>query len=134
MSKNKKVTLIIVAAVAAFVVLVIGAYAVFAAWWNGAFNFMFPREIATYQSPDGEYTLVFEQLGQPDFPFGPADVRLTLKNEKGRRVDRVSTSIYEDGANASEYNIQSISWGEDGVTVILKASEMKNKRVVLLYR
>ena len=32
MSKNKKVTLIIVAAVAAFVVLVIGAYAVFAAW------------------------------------------------------------------------------------------------------
>ena len=95
---------------------------------------MFPREIATYQSPDGEYTLVFEQLGEPGFPFGPADVRLTLKNEKGRRVDRVSTSIYEDGANASEYNIQSISWGEDGVTVVLKASEMKNKRVVLLYR
>ena len=134
MSKTKKVALIIVAAVAAFVVLVIGAYAVFAAWWNGAFNFMFPQEIATYPSPDGEYTLVFEQLGEPGFPFGPTDVRLTLKNEKGRRVDRVSTSIDDDGANAREYNVKSISWGEDGVTVILRASEMKDKRVVLLYR
>ena len=130
MSKTKKVALIVIAVV---VVSVIGAYAVFAAWWNGTLNFLFPHEIATYQSPDGAYTLVFEQLGDPGFPFGPTDVRLTLKNEKGRRVDRVSTSIYDDGANASEYNIKSIAWGEDGVTVVLRASEMKDKAVVIAY-
>ena len=104
-----------------------------AAFWNGAFNFLFPKEIATYHSPDGEYSLVFEQMGDPAWPFGPTDVRLTLKNNKGKTVKRVSTQIYDDGACANERHISSISWNDDAVVVILRGSEMKNKEVSMAY-
>ena len=108
MSKAGK-TILIILSIA--VVLVFGAFLFVGALWNGTFNFLLPKEIATYQSPDGEYSLVFEQMGDPAWPFGPTDVRLTLKN-----------------------NIASISWNDDEVVVVLRASEMKDKEVVMEYK
>ena len=43
------------------VVLLFIACSFIVAYWCGCFNFMFPHEVATYNSPDGEYSLVFEQ-------------------------------------------------------------------------
>ena len=130
MSKVGKIALIIFPIAVAFIV---GACLLIGAIWNGAFNFMFPKEIATYNSPNGEYSLVFEQLGDPKWPFGPTDVRLTLKNHDGKIIDRVSTQLNDDGANAREYNIASISWNDDAVIVVLRASEMKDKEVSIAY-
>ena len=130
MSKAGKIILIIFSIVVA---LIIGAWLFIGALWNGAFNFMLPEEIATYHSPDGEYSLVFEQMGSPGWPFGPTDVRLTLKNHDGKIIERVSTQVFNDGANASEYNIASISWNDDAVIIVLRASEMKDKEVSIAY-
>ena len=130
MSKAGKIILIIFLIVVA---LIIGAWLFIGALWSGAFNFMFPEEIATYNSPDGEYSLVFEQMGDPGWPFGPTDVRLTLKNHDGKIIERVSTQVFNDGANASEYNIASISWNDDAVIIVLRASEMKDKEVSIAY-
>lgn len=57
MSKAGK-TILIILSIA--VVLVFGAFLFVGALWNGTFNFLLPKEIATYQSPDGEYSLLFE--------------------------------------------------------------------------
>ena len=95
---------------------------------------MHPKEIATYNSPDGEYSLVFEQMGDPVWPFGPTDVRLTLKNYDGKIIERVSTQLSDDGANAHEYNIASISWDKDAVVVVLRASEMEDKEILIAYK
>ncbi|MBO5657014.1 MAG: hypothetical protein J6R94_02395 [Agathobacter sp.] len=130
MSKKGKIILIIVSIAFAFI---IGTYLFVGALWSGAFNFMHPKEIATYNSPDGEYSLVFEQMGDPAWPFGPTDVRLTLKYHDGKIIDRVSTQISDDGANASEHNIASISWDDSEVIVILRASEMEDKEVSIKY-
>ena len=130
MSKAGKIILIIFLIVVA---LIIGAWLFIGALWNGAFNFMLPEEIATYNSPDGEYSLVFEQMGDPGWPFGPTDVRLTLKNHDGKIIERVSTQVFNDGANASEYNIASISWNDDAVVVILRGAEMEDKEVSIAY-
>ena len=130
MSKAGKIILIIFSIIVA---LIIGGYLLIAALWNGSFNFMLPNEIATYNSPDGEYSLVFEQMGDPGWPFGPTDVRLTLKNHDGKIIERVSTQVFNDGANASEYNIASISWNDDAVIIVLRASEMKDKEVSIVY-
>ena len=129
MSKAGK-TILIILSIA--VVLVFGAFFV-GALWNGTFNFLLPKEITTYQSPDGEYSLVFEQMGDPAWPFGPTDVRLTLKNNNGKIIERVSTQLNDDGTNASENNIASISWNSDEVVVVLRASEMKDKKVSIAY-
>ena len=110
MSKAGKTILIILSIT---VVLVFGAFLFVGALWNGTFNFLLPKEIATYQSPDGEYSLVFEQMGDPAWPFGPTDVRLTLKDNNGKIIERVSTQINDDGTNASKNNIASISWNDD---------------------
>lgn len=131
MSKTGKIILLILSIVVA---LIIGGYLLVVAFWNGTFNFMLPKEIATYNSPDGEYSLVFEQMGDPQWPFGPTDVRLTLKNYDGKIIERVSTQLSDDGANAGEHNIASISWDNDAVVVVLRASEMEDKEVSIAYK
>ena len=130
MAKAGKVILIILAVAVAFM---FGVFLFVGALWNGTFNFMLPKEVATYQSPDGEYSLVFEQMGDPAWPFGPTDVRLTLKTNKGKIIERVSTQLNDDGTSASENNIASVSWNDDAVVIILRASEMKDKEVVISY-
>ena len=130
MRKTGKIILIILSIAVA---LVIGTYLFIGALWGGAFNFMLPKEIVTYNSPDGEYSLIFEQMGDPQWPFGPTDVRLTLKNHDGKIIERVSTQLSDDGANASEHNIASVFWNDDAVIVVLRASEMNDKEVSIAY-
>ena len=130
MGKTGKTILIVLLIVLA---LIVGTFLLVGALWSGVFNFMLPKEIATYHSPDGEYSLVFEQMGDPAWPFGPTDVRLTLKNNNGKIIERVSTQLNDDGTNASENNIASISWKSDEVVVVLRASEMKDKEVSIAY-
>ncbi len=129
-SKTAKIVLIIISIAVAFI---IGTCLFIGAIWGGAFNFIQSKEIGTYNSPDGEYSLVFEQMGDPQWPFGPTDVRLTLKNYEGEIIERVSTQLRDDGANASEHNIVSVSWNDDAVIVVLRASEMKDKEVSIAY-
>ena len=131
MSKAGKIIWIIAAAA---LVLIIGAWLLIGAIWSGAFNFMLPSEIATYQSPDKAYSLVFEQMGDPAWPFGPTDVRLTLKNPDGKIMDRISTQVFNDGGNASEDNIASVSWNRNAVIVVLRSWEAEDQEVSLAYR
>ena len=131
MGKAGKIILLILSIT---VTLMIGVYFFIGALWSGAFNFMFPNEIVTYQSIDGEYELVFEQMGDPAWPFGPTDVRLTLKNQDGKVIKRVSAQVFNDGGNASENNIASISWKDDAVVVVLSACEMEDKEVSIAYK
>ena len=131
MSKAGKIVLLIVSITVA---LILAAWLFIGALWSGAFNFMLPNEIATYHSPDGEYSLIFEQMGDPAWPFGPADVRLTLKNCNGKKIERVSTQVFNDGGNASEWNIAAISWNDDAVVVVLRAAEMEDKEIAIAYK
>ena len=130
MNKAGKIILIILSIA---VTLMIGAWLFVGALWTGAFNFMLPSEIATYNSPDGEYSLVFEQMGDPAWPFGPADVRLTLKDHNSKIIERVSTQVFNDGGCASEWNIKSISWNHDAVVVILRSAEAQDQEVFIPY-
>ena len=100
---------------------------------NGVFNRFFPTEVATVESPDGQYVLVYQQLGDPDWPYGATDVRLVLKDRNGKKLATVSLSIADDGSAASEQNIKSVEWKENEVVVVLQASEMADKEVVIRY-
>ena len=128
--RGSKIILLILLSVIA---LLIVACILFVGFWGGAFNFLFPKEIATYNSPDGEYSLVFEQMGDPVWPFGPTDVRFTLKNSDSKIIKRVSAQIHDDGLSAGEGHISSISWNDDAVVLILQGSEMQDKEVSIAY-
>ena len=130
MSKTSRIILTIF--LISVVIVIVGFYLVIA-FWNGTFNFMLSNEIATYNSPNGEYLLVFEQMGDPGWPFGPTDVRLTLKDQKGRIIERVSSKIYNDGASASKKSIRSVSWRDDVVVVVLQGDEMPDEEIIIPY-
>lgn len=130
MNKALKIVLIVFSV---SIALILGTCLLISAFWNGTFNFLDPKEIATYNSPDGEYSLVFEQLGEPRGLFGPTDVRLTLKNRDGKTVGRAEAQVFDDGANAHERTVASVSWNEYGVAVVLRASEMEDKEISIPY-
>ena len=130
MGKAGKLIWILLSAAA---VLMICAWLFVGAVWSGALNFLFPTEIASYHSPDGAYALVFEQMGDPGWPFGPADVRLTMETREGKRIGRVSAQVFNDGGSAGEQNITSVSWNADGVTVILRSAEAEDQQISIPY-
>jgi hypothetical protein len=101
---------------------------------NGAFNKFDVRDIETYESPDSNYTLIFQQLGDPEWPFGTTDVRLLLKDKNQKKIDSIDTSIQDDGANAYSGNIKSEEWRNDSVIIILQASEMEDKEVKIMFK
>lgn len=109
-------------------VMLIGTFAL---WWNGAFNKLDVKNIASYEK--NGYILFFQQLGDPQWPFGSTDVRLLLKNQQGKVISKYDTSIQDDGANAGEHNIASVEWFEDRVIVILCASEMKDREIIISF-
>ena len=102
-------------------------------FWSGGLNFLFPEEITTFESLDGKYTLVFEQMGDPGWPFGSAEVRLTLKDSGGKTLDRVSANVYNDGGDAHSGNIEKIQWGETEVVVTLSSDEHPDQIITLFY-
>jgi hypothetical protein len=73
-------------------------------------------------------------MGDPAWPFGPADVRLTLENRSGKRIGRISTQVFNDGGSAGEWNIRSVSWGDEAVSVVLRGAEMEDKEITLAYK
>ena len=128
MAKWLRITLILLAVLFAVAVAFMGLVGIL---WSGVLNFLFPQEVATYESPDNEYTLVFEQVGSP-FLFSPTHVRLTLKNSRGRNIDRVTLPLYNDGVNAKPNNIKSIHWGEHEVVVEIDHFDgFENQEIIL---
>ena len=131
MNKNGKVLLLILSIVAVLIILM---YLLCVASWHGVFDQNEIKEIATYNSPDGEYSLIFEQIGDPAWPYGSTDVRLTLKDHNCKMIGCISTHIQNDGWDASEHSVVSVSWNDDAVVVVLCGSEMQDKEVVIPYK
>ena len=127
MRKNKIVLIIL----STLFVIVIAFIGTFVLWWNGAFDKFIVREIVSYE--ENGYTLIFQQLGDPQWPFGSTEVRLILKNQQGKIINKYDTSIQDDGANAGERNIALVEWFEDRVIVILCASEMEDREIIISF-
>lgn len=128
MRKNK-IVLIILSTLFVIVIAFIGAFVL---WWNGAFNKLDIRNITSYEN--NGYTLSFQQLGEPQWSFGPTYVRLLLKDQQGKIIKKYDTSISDDGVDAGEHNIASVEWFDDKVIVVLQASEMEDREIIIPFK
>ncbi len=126
---KKKIIIAIISTFSAGVVLIAACIG----WF--VYNNEYKLTLAgTENSPDGNYAVVFQMVGSPDWPFGSTAVRITVKeiknNEKLRVID---TSIHNDGGVLSEYNWD-VLWQDESVKIILKGSEQKDAvHIVMLY-
>lgn len=128
MKINKKVTIIFSALLVTGIMLIV----IFVLWWNGAFNKLDIRNITSYEN--NGYTLSFQQLGEPQWSFGPTYVRLLLKDQQGKIIKKYDTSISDDGVDAGEHNIASVEWFDDKVIVVLQASEMEDREIIIPFK
>ena len=52
---------------------------------------------------------------------------ITTRSSLDKSAVEIINASMDDGANAREHNIASISWKDDAVVVVLRASEMEDK-------
>jgi len=128
MRKNK-IVLIVLSTLFVIVIAFIGAFVL---WWNGAFNKFDVSDIVSYE--ENGYTLTFQQLGEPQWSFGPTYGRLLLKDQQGKIIKKYDTSISDDGVDAGEHNVASVEWFDDKVVVVLQASEMEDREIIIPFK
>lgn len=80
---------------------------------------------------NGEYIVVLQSVGEPDFPFGSASGQLVLK--KGETIiSETDFEIANDGGYFSA-NSWSVMWFDDYVEITLSGEEQLDELVTLNY-
>ena len=87
--------------------------------------------IAVYTNTENGYEVVFEQVGEA-FTFGPHNVKITLKDASGKKVDQIDATIFNDGATLSEYNA-TVHWEDSKVIITLHGCEQKDEVYEFFY-
>lgn len=82
-------------------------------------------DVAEKTSPDGQYVAVFQEVGTPVWPFGPASVRITVKETSGRKIEVIRTTIQDDGARVKPFHWK-VVWGDNEVVITLNGSEQED--------
>lgn len=83
-------------------------------------------DLAEIKSDNGEYSITLQQVGAPKGAFGPADVRVTLKDMSGEILHEFDSEIANDGKSLNQHNWR-VEWDEETVTVILDGEEQEEE-------
>lgn len=89
--------------------------------------------VAKYENPKNNYTILLQSVGEPEWPFGDTTVKVTLLNNKGRKVKTFVTDISDDGASVREENIE-VKWCDNYVEVVLKGGEQEDDIYQIKYK
>ena len=89
------------------------------------------HDVASYTSPDGKYELLFQQVGDPDWPFGYTHARLVLKDEAGT-IAKYSFDIADDGANARS-DLCQVTWKATQVDAVISGEEQNDNQYILFF-
>ena len=82
-------------------------------------------------SQDGKYELLFQQIGDPDWPFGFTHARLVLKDELGT-IAKYSFDVRNDGASVHSDSWQ-VTWKEDSVEAVISGEEQNDEQYILYF-
>ena len=89
------------------------------------------HDVAYSTSQDGKYVLLFQQVGDPDWPFGHTHARLILKDESGT-IAKYSFDVANDGANVHSDSWQ-VTWKDTCVEAVISGEEQNDCQYVLYY-
>ena len=89
------------------------------------------HDVASYTSPNGKYELLFQQVGDPDWPFGHTHARLVLQDEAGT-IAKYSFDIADDGANASS-DLCQVTWKATQVEAVISGEEQNDNQYILYF-
>ena len=89
-------------------------------------------DVTEFVNEENKYKIIFQAVGEPEWPFGRTKVKVTLVNSYNMKIKSFKEYIRDDGATASKYNID-VNWKDNYVEVILKGSEQKDDIHILKY-
>ena len=87
--------------------------------------------IGREQSPDGRYSVIFQAVGEADWPFGASHAKVTVKDGK-RTVDSFFQDIYDDGVQFIPENY-SVEWMKYGCIIHFIGSEQPDSEIEVFY-
>ena len=83
------------------------------------------------ESPNGRYSILFQSVGEADWPFGYSHAKVTVK-EGDRLIKTFREDIADDGGQFIPGNY-SVEWLEDEVVITFMGSEQPDKKVEIFY-
>ena len=89
------------------------------------------HEVADSKSQDGKYVLLFQQVGDPDWPFGYTHARLVLKDESGI-IAKYDFDVANDGGNVHP-DLWQVTWRENCVEAVISGEEQKDIQYILYF-
>lgn len=105
------------------------------ALWMGWFIYVTEyriTDIDTDISPDGQYALQFQAVGEPDFPFGDSHARIVLKRGNTILAKTGTLDVANDGGTLAKGNWDT-EWKDDRAIVTLHGEEQPDAFVVLYF-
>ncbi len=82
-------------------------------------------------SPDGRYRLLFQAIGEADFPFGSSHARVTLYDDD-RKITSFDEDIADDGGQFRPENY-SVIWMPYGAVITFTGSEQADHEEEVFY-
>lgn len=82
-------------------------------------------------SPSGEYEVIYQSVGEPDWPFGYSHARILLK-QKNRTVTKFRFDIANDGGILYPDSWQ-VRWTDTCVRVIVSGEEQYDVLYTLIF-
>ena len=130
----KKKTIISVVSISVLIFILIFIL-VFSATRYFIFSFIYSKnkltDVGTEISPDGKYSVLFQMVGQPDWPFGATTVKVTVTEVgSNKQLEVIDASINDDGATLRKSN-WTVVWQSDTVEITLKGSEQEDKSYIV---
>ena len=89
------------------------------------------HEIADSTSQDGKYVLLFQQVGDPDWPFGHTHARLVLKDESGI-IAKYHFDVANDGGNVHP-DLWQVTWRKNCVEAVISGEEQNDNQYILYF-
>lgn len=88
-------------------------------------------DIDSSVSDDGQYELLFQSVGEPDWPFGSSHARLALRHGS-RSVTKYKLDVENDGKVLYADNWR-VSWEDNCVKVTISAEEQADILYILFF-
>ena len=82
-------------------------------------------------SVDGSYEIVFQAIGEPDWPFGYSHARLVLK-DGNRIISKYRINVANDGGTLSQDN-WNVSWQDSCVQIMICGEEQGDELYALYF-
>ena len=90
-------------------------------------------DVAEFVNEENKYKIIFQAVGEPEWPFGRTKVKVTLVNSNNEKIKSFEEYIQDDGVTGRKENIE-VNWYDNYVEIVLIGGEQEDDIHQLKYK